>query len=64
MNSRREFIMLIGGLALDEIVHQGRQSIELILCPTIFDHDIVAIDEAGFAQTLPKCRGQMSAGLR
>src|SRR5215469_357547 len=34
-------------LALDKIGHQCRQVVELTLCPTIFNHDIAAIDKTG-----------------
>src|SRR6516225_10292848 len=52
-----------GHLALHKLGHQCRHTIELILCPTIFDHDIAAIDETGFAEALTKCRGEMGASI-
>src|SRR6516225_969902 len=50
-------------LALDELGHQCRYTIELILSPTIFDYNIAAIDETGFAEALTKCRGEMGASI-
>src|SRR5262249_8123488 len=50
-----------GHLALHKLGHQCRHAIELILSPTIFDYNIAAIDETGFAETLTKCRGEMGA---
>ena len=50
-------------LALDKLGHQCRHTIELILCPTIFDYNIAAIDETGFAEALTKCRGEMGASI-
>ena len=50
-------------LALDELGHQCRYTIELILSPTIFDYNIVAIDETGFAEALTKCRGELGASI-
>ena len=50
-------------LALDKLGHQCRHTIELILSPTIFDYNIAAIDETGFAEALTKCRGEMGASI-
>jgi len=50
-------------LALDKLGHQCRHTIELILSPTIFDYDVAAIDETGFAEALTKCRGEMGASI-
>src|SRR5262249_30036098 len=50
-----------GHLALHKLGHQCRHAIELILSPTIFDYNIAAIDETGFAEALTKCRGKMGA---
>src|SRR5215470_5465475 len=50
-------------LTLDKLGHQCWHTIELILCPTIFDYNIAAIDETGFAEALTKCRGQMGASI-
>jgi hypothetical protein len=33
------------------------------LCPMIFDYNIAAIDKAGFAESLTKCRGEMGTSL-
>jgi len=49
--------------ALDKLGHQCRHTIELILSPTIFDYDVAAIDETGFAEALTKCRGEMGASI-
>src|SRR5215813_10382466 len=43
--------------------HQCRHALDLILCPTIFDYNIAAIDETGFAEALTKCRGEMGASI-
>ena len=51
-------------LALDKLGHQCRHTIELILSPTIFDYNIAAIDETGFAEALTECRGHMDARIR
>src|SRR5262245_7175842 len=50
-----------GHLALHKLGHQCRHAIELVLSPTIFDYNIAAIDETGFAEALTKCRGKMGA---
>src|SRR5262249_44191152 len=50
-----------GPLALHKLGHQCRHAIELILSPTIFDYNIAAVDETGFAEALTKCRGEMGA---
>src|SRR5262249_32587817 len=50
-----------GHLALHKLGHQCRHAIELILSATIFDYNIAAIDETGFAEALTKCRGKMGA---
>src|SRR5262249_39615355 len=52
-----------GHLALHKLGHQCRHAIDLILCPTIFDYNIAAIDETGFAEALTKCRGEMGASI-
>src|SRR5262249_35436934 len=52
-----------GHLALHKLGHQCRHTIELILSPTIFDYNIAAIDETGFAEALTKSRDQMGARL-
>src|SRR5262249_25597467 len=52
---------------LDQIGRERRQSIILILCPTIFDRQILALDKAGFQQALTECRrvsGRRSPGRR
>jgi len=41
-----------GYLTTNQIGCQGRQSIILALCPTVFDGDILALDVAGIVQTL------------
>jgi hypothetical protein len=50
-------------LTAHQVGRQSRQSIELVLRPTIFDQDVAAINVAGFAQALPKCRHEIGAGL-
>src|SRR5262249_13938652 len=41
-------------LALNQIGSQGWQAIELIVCPAIFDRNILAFGIAGLLQTLPE----------
>ena len=41
-------------LAADEIGGQRRQPIVVVLCPAVFDRDVLALDVAGVAQSLAK----------
>src|SRR5262249_17824346 len=49
-------------LTADQIGRQRGQSIVVTLRPTVFDHDILAIDVAGFAERLAK-RGNVERGI-
>ena len=51
-------------LTTHQIGCQGRQSIILALCPTVFDGDILALDVAGIVQTLAEGGQTERIGLR
>src|SRR5262249_17833828 len=42
-------------LASNQIIHQRRYSVDLILGPAVFDRCVAALDVAGFAQALVEC---------
>jgi hypothetical protein len=46
--------MIKSNLSADEIGSQCRQAIVMSLCPTVFDHDVLALDVAGFSESLMK----------
>jgi hypothetical protein len=50
-------------VAMDEVGRQSRQPIELIPRPAIFDQNVAAIDETGFAQAQAECRHKIGPRL-
>src|SRR5439155_16939460 len=50
--------------AADEIGHQFRNSRKVVLCPAVFDCDVLTLDVAGFAQSFAESREQTRHRLR
>jgi hypothetical protein len=48
---------------MDEVFRHSGQPIGLILRPAIFDQNITAVDETGFAQPQAKCRHKIGSRL-
>src|SRR5262249_57276619 len=49
---------------LDEFRREARQPIKLIVSPTIFDRQVLALDKSFFLQTLLECRHEMHKPCR
>ena len=46
-------------LAANQIGRQRRQPIKSILCPAVFDRNVLTFDIAGFIQASAECRQQV-----